>query len=124
MGALLLPRDPDEALKFDGETSDFVRDALRLLCERGQESGGHLGLPSHEFRRCDDQREVIVHVVPHLRELLIELGDLLGGERYWGWRKAHVSILWRSFGIASWFVALEGGQSREWSSGISSPTAT
>jgi hypothetical protein len=51
-----------------------------LFAERGHHAFGHLGLVTDELRRGHHEGEVIVDVMPHGGELLIQVMNLLGVE--------------------------------------------
>ena len=67
------------SLKFRGKTSQLSKDSLRLLGNALDKLGGKLRLPPDEFGAGKDQGQVIVHVMTHRRELLVQLRYLLRG---------------------------------------------
>jgi len=82
-------------LKLGGKSAHRFRDSGRLLGEGFHHPFGQLRLVAHEFDRRNNERQVVIDVVPHFRQLVVELIKLRDIQSYWFARQGHFTITMR-----------------------------
>lgn len=76
-----------------GKRTDFRNDSIGLLKDVFDQAGQHIGFSAEQFRRGHNQREMVIHVVAHDRQLLVEIGNLFGRQSDRIFRQAHLNKL-------------------------------
>ena len=79
---ILIARDAECFLEFLGETLDFFEDFLRLFGQVIDHAVNHLRFAANQFQRGDHESEMVVDVVPQVRELPVQVGHLIWTERH------------------------------------------
>ena len=82
-----LSRDAECLLELSREIADLSHDLGSLICESLRHFFAHFRLELDQFGRRDDQRQMIVYVMPQRRKFAIEFRNFFGAERYRvGWQ--------------------------------------
>jgi hypothetical protein len=74
--------NPEGFLELGRKSLNARLDTEGLLAKGGEETAGFLRFHAQELHGGDDDSQRPIHVVPHSRELLIQLRDLLRSQRH------------------------------------------
>jgi hypothetical protein len=73
-------RDVECGFHVAGKLCDNLGDFVGFFHQLRLQPPDGFGFEAHDFGGGDDEREVVVHVVAHVGEFFVQLGDLRGGE--------------------------------------------
>jgi hypothetical protein len=74
----LILRNPEGLFELRRKLLQFRNNLRRLLRNRVEHFILHIRLEADQLQRRDHQRELVIDLMPHVRELAIELVNLLG----------------------------------------------